>query len=122
MISTFVSFKHVLINLQVDERAPSPDQEVVLTASNSLQEHLGPSEEEDTDFAKELAKLVTDTSTESRKVDKKTALALWDSAVLPSVARKKRLDEEEDEGNELTDTGTMAFTVVTKRGNKQNVS
>ncbi|KAF9529410.1 armadillo-type protein [Crepidotus variabilis] len=104
----------------VDERAPSPEQEVVLSASNSLQEHLGPSEEEDADFAKELAKLVTDTSTESRKVDKKTALALWDSAVLPPVARKKRLDEEEHEVNGSAEPGTMAFTVITKRGNKQN--
>ncbi|KAF8967853.1 armadillo-type protein [Flammula alnicola] len=105
----------------VGERPPSPDQEVVLSASNSLQEYLGPSEEADAEFAKELAKLVTDTSTESRKVDKKTALALWDSAVLPPTVRKKRTDEreEDDEENDANGPGTMAFTVITKKGNKQ---
>ncbi|PPQ97386.1 hypothetical protein CVT26_006620 [Gymnopilus dilepis] len=105
----------------IGERAPSPEQEVVLSASNSLQEHLGPSEEAEAEFAKELAKLVTDTSAESRKVDKKTALALWDSAVLPPNIRKKRADEKEDEPEENTANavGTMAFTVITKKGNKQ---
>ncbi|KAJ7703097.1 armadillo-type protein [Mycena rosella] len=81
----------------VDERAPSPDELVVLSASNSLQDSLGPSEEAEAEFAKELAKMVTDTSAESRKVDKKTALALWDAAVLPPGARKKRPDEADDE-------------------------
>ena len=95
----------------------------MLSASNSLQEHLGPSEEAEAEFAKELAKLVTDTSAESRKVDKKTALALWDSAVLPPNIRKKRADEKEDEPEENTANavGTMAFTVITKKGNKQQV-
>jgi hypothetical protein len=105
----------------VAERAPSPEEEVVLSASNSHQEHLGPTEEEDADFAKELAKMVTDISAESRKVDKKTALALWDNATLPPVVRKKRADvHQEPNGNEDGD-GTMAFTLITKRGNKQSV-
>jgi len=103
------------------ERAPSPEEEVVLSASNTHQEHLGPSEEEDAEFAKEFAKMVTDTSAESRKVDKKTALALWDSATLPPVVRKKRADEEQVNSQE-GEIGTMAFTLITKRGNKQNVS
>jgi len=93
---------------------------VVVLAS---QESLGPSEEADAEFAKELAKMVTDSSTESRKVDKKTALALLDSAVLPPSARKKRVDDNEADGdpesNEQQDM--MTFTVVTKRGNKQQV-
>jgi Up-frameshift suppressor 2. len=96
---------------------------VVLSASNTLQENLGPSEEAEAEFAKELAKMVTDTSAESRKVDKKTALALWDSAVLPPVGRKKRADEKEEEGDPSEHHGNsmMNFTVITKRGNKQNV-
>lgn len=94
-----------------------------MSSSNSLQEYLGPSEEADAEFAKELAKLVTDTSAESRKVDKKTALALWDSAVIPPTSRKKRIDEKDDdfESNEANGTSTMAFTVITKKGNKQQV-
>jgi regulator of nonsense transcripts 2 len=107
----------------MDERAPSPDQEIVLSASNSLQDNLGPSEEAEAEFAKELAKLVTDNSAESRKVDKKTALALWDSAVLPPAARKKRTDDvDEDTGGDSVNGHNMTnFTVITKRGNKQLV-
>jgi regulator of nonsense transcripts 2 len=106
----------------LDERAPSPEEQVVLSASNSLQENIGPSEEDEAEFAKELAKLVTDTSAESRKVDKKTALALWDSAVLPPNIRKKR-QEDDDESSAPQSKGqdVMNFAVVTKRGNKQQV-
>lgn len=105
----------------MDERAPSPDQEIVLSASNSSQDNLGPSEEADAEFAKELAKLVTDNSAESRKVDKKTALALWDSAVLPPAARKKRTDDVDDDtaGDSANGHNMTNFTVITKRGNKQ---
>jgi len=68
--------------------------------------------------------MVTDTSAESRKVDKKTALALWESAVLPPTIRKKRVDEKDDdsEAQSVNGYGTMNFTVITKRGNKQHVS
>ncbi|KAJ7346726.1 transcription factor [Mycena albidolilacea] len=104
----------------VDERAPSPDELVVLSASNSLQDNLGPSEEAEAEFAKELAKMVTDNSAESRKVDKKTALALWDASVLPPGTRKKRPDEADDDPHAQTaNPNVMNFTVITKRGNKQ---
>jgi regulator of nonsense transcripts 2 len=87
------------------------------------QEFLGPSEEEDSEFARELAKMTTDTSAESRKVDKKTALAMWDNSVLPPAARKRRADVEDENGEEETDQSQkMVFTLVTKRGNKQQVS
>ncbi|KAF7321619.1 Nonsense-mediated mRNA decay factor [Mycena kentingensis (nom. inval.)] len=102
----------------VDARAPSPDEPVVLSASNSLQENLGPSEEADAEFARELAKMVTDNSAESRKVDKKTALALWDAAILPQGARRKKADDGDEDGVAIDPT-VMNFTVLTKRGNKQ---
>ncbi len=82
-----------------------------------MQENLGPSEEADAEFARELAKMVTDSSLESRKVDKKTALALWDSSVLP--VRKRR--EDPDEASDIDSSDMMKFTVLTKRGNKQQV-
>jgi regulator of nonsense transcripts 2 len=105
--------------LQVDDRAASPDPIVVLSA----QENLGPSEEAEAEFAKEFAKMVADSSTESRKVDKKTALALWDSAVLPPNARpKKRLEEQDETGSHQgPGESVMNFTVITKRGTKQQV-
>lgn len=115
----FLTF--ILIPLQIDERAPSPDPIVVL----STQENLGPSEEADAEFARELAKMATDSSNESRKVDKKTAMALWDSAVLPPGARKKRGADGEGDGevdSSDADAKTiMSFTLLTKRGNKQQV-
>jgi regulator of nonsense transcripts 2 len=76
-------------------------------------ESLGPSEEEDGDFARELARMITDTSADARKVDKRTAAALWDAAVLPPTARRRREDE--------ADENTMTFTLITKRGAKQQV-
>jgi len=85
----------------------------------SSQEILGPSEDEDAEFAKELAKLVTDTSAESRKVDRRTAQTLWESAVLPPGMRKRH---EEDEGStEHANPAIMNFTMLSKRGNKQQV-
>ncbi|TBU55635.1 transcription factor [Dichomitus squalens] len=104
----------------IDERAPSP--EAVLLKSSSTLEHLGPTEEDDAEFAKELAKLVTDTSADSRKVDKKTALALLDTALPPPVVRKKRnedIDEDEAGAESARDPSVMNFTLFTKRGNKQ---
>lgn len=104
---------------QYEDRAPSPDQVVVL----SVQENMGPSEEAEAEFAKELAKMVTDSSAESRKVDKKTALAMWDSAVLHPTVRKKRVDENDDECDTGETNGhkVMNFTVITKRGSKHHV-
>ncbi|TDL26278.1 ARM repeat-containing protein [Rickenella mellea] len=103
-----------------DDRAPSPDTLVVL----STPENLGPSEEDDSEFAKELAKMVTDYGAESRKVDKRTAQALWDSNVLPTNLRKKKAEDsddedEEDDGPTSEGQDIMIFTVLTKKGNKQ---
>ncbi|CAL1708255.1 unnamed protein product [Somion occarium] len=101
-----------------DERAPSP--EAVLLKSSSTQEKIGPSEDDDAEFAKELAKMVMESSSETRKVDKKTALALWETTVPPPGMRKKRVDET-DEDVDRTGEGqrVMNFTVFTKRGSKQ---
>lgn len=70
--------------------------------------------------------MVTDT-TDARKVDKKTALALWDQTVPPPVVRKKRGDDAEDgvdstNGPQDDQAGVMKFTLFTKRGNKPQVS
>ncbi|KAL5523773.1 hypothetical protein ACEPAG_7946 [Sanghuangporus baumii] len=103
-------------------RAPSPDTLVLLNAS----ENLGPTEEDENEFAKELARLVTDSSAEARKVDKRTAQALWDSAVVPSGLRKKKQDisDEDEDASEVGETEsqeTMKFVLLTKKGNKQQM-
>ncbi|KIJ40979.1 hypothetical protein M422DRAFT_209705 [Sphaerobolus stellatus SS14] len=95
-----------------EDRPASPDTVVVL----STHENIGPSEEDEADFAKELAKMVSDSSGESRKVDKRTALALWDtSTALPAGLGKKRLD---DTGELQSEEGIMKFTLISKKGNK----
>ncbi|KAG1890392.1 ARM repeat-containing protein [Suillus subluteus] len=99
-----------------EDRTSSPDPVIVL----STQEHLGPSEEAEAEFEKELAKIITDSSAESRKVDKKTAW--WDSTVLGPNVRKKRADEGDVDGGGDNNPGgdaVMQFTVITKRGSKQ---
>ena len=89
----------------------------------SSQENMGPSAEADAEFKKELAKMMTDTSAESRRVDRKTALALWESAALPTGLKKKRIDELEEDGDTSTSTEepVMNFTLITKRGKQQQV-
>ncbi|RPD79643.1 hypothetical protein L226DRAFT_567720 [Lentinus tigrinus ALCF2SS1-7] len=77
---------------QIDEPAPSP--EAVLLKSSSTHENLGSTEDDDAEFAKELAKLVTDTSGDARKVDKKTVLALRDTALPPPVTRQIAIPAE----------------------------
>ncbi|KAI6046075.1 ARM repeat-containing protein [Pisolithus marmoratus] len=99
-----------------DERAPSPEPVVVLSA----QEHIGPSQEADEEFAKELAKIITESSAESRKIDKKTAW--WDNAILAPSTRKKRVEGTEqniDDDADHANGSVMNFTVITRRGNKQ---
>ena len=68
--------------------------------------------------------MVTDNA-ESRKVDKKTALALWDQTVPPPVLRKKRgedvADDVQTQSSADEQPGVMKFTLFTKRGNKPQV-
>lgn len=97
-----------------EARAPSPEEVLLLIP----QENLGPSEEDESEFAKELAKMSLESSADSKKVDKKTALALWDSTVLTPSIRKKR-GEDDMVQDDVPDM--MKFTVLTKRGPKQQV-
>lgn len=70
--------------------------------------------------------MVTDSSAEARKVDKRTAQALWDSAVIPSGIRRKKVDDATDD-EDASDDGasenqeTMKFVLLMKKGNKQQV-
>lgn len=85
---------------------------------------MGPSAEADAEFEKELAKMMTGTSAESRRVDRKTALARWETTALPTSIKKKRagdLDEDNDT-SASTEEPVMNFTLVTKRGKQQQVS
>lgn len=81
------------------------------------QENMGPSAEADAEFEKELVKMMTDTSIESRKVDRKTALTL------PTGLKKKRVDDFEENGDTsaTAEEPVMKFTLVTRRGKQPQV-
>lgn len=66
--------------------------------------------------------MVTESSAESRKVDRRTAQALWDSAVVPGTLWKKKESEAENSDDETFEKQeTMKFKLLTKKGNKQQV-
>ena len=114
--------EHEEIESPTDERPASPDTLVVFNSS----ERLGPSEEDEAEFEKELAKLVTETGTGIRKADKRNAQGLWDAAVVPTAMRKKKTEDSDGEGDNDDGLGpdgesTMKFMLLTKKGNKQQV-
>lgn len=104
---------------QIDERAPSPET-VLLKGS---QENTGPSPEAEAEFEKELAKMMTETSAESRRVDRRTALALWETATLPTGLKKKRVDDFEEDGDTSAsaEESVMKFTLITRGGRQRQV-
>ncbi len=113
------------ISSPTDERPASPDTLVLLNHDSS--EHLGPTEEDEAEFEKELAKLITETTTTNRKIDKRSAQGQWDAAVVPTTIRKKKTDESDGEGDNddsVSPDGqaTMKFMLLTKKGNKQQAS
>lgn len=57
---------------------------------------------------------MTESSAESRRVDKRTALSMWDSSTVATGLGKKRVDDDT--------AGEMKFTVITRRGHKQQVN
>lgn len=67
--------------------------------------------------------MMTGTSAESRRVDRKTAIALWDSTALPASIKKRRGNRFDEDGDmpAPTEEPVMNFTLVTKRGKQQQV-
>ncbi|KAI6141948.1 hypothetical protein EDD17DRAFT_1515946 [Pisolithus thermaeus] len=91
---TQVSYVH-----RTDELVPSPEPVVMLSA----QDHLGPSQEVDEEFAKELARITTESSAESRKINK------------TSSVRKKRVEETEKQGQRTAGALVLRFEVLDVR-------
>jgi len=73
---------------------------------------MGPSAEADAEFERELAKMRTDTSAESRRMDRKTA-------ALPTGLKKKRVDGSDEDGDAPAEEPVMNFMLITKRGKQQ---
>ncbi|EJU04317.1 ARM repeat-containing protein [Dacryopinax primogenitus] len=79
-------------------------------------EPTGPSEEDDAEFAKELAKMISDAG-ENRKVDRRTAMTMWESTVMPGNLRRRR-DSVNLENGKSEPADVMKFTLLSKKGNR----
>lgn len=76
-------------------------------------------QDEEDDFTRELAKMMVSTA-ETRKVPERKPVSL--DVGLPMI-RRNRLEVEEDlDGEEHPQKKGMQFTLLTKKGNKQQVS
>ncbi|CCO28956.1 hypothetical protein BN14_02956 [Rhizoctonia solani AG-1 IB] len=89
-----------------DNRPGSPEALLIVNHA----ENVGPSEEAEAEFAKELAKMFVDAPGE-RRVDRKS---IWEGPSLPTGVRKKRGEDDNEQGQ----PGVMKFTIATRKGNK----
>ncbi|KAG8901047.1 hypothetical protein FRB99_005589 [Tulasnella sp. 403] len=96
------------------DRPGSPDAAVVLQHKPEM---VGPSAEEDEDFNKELAKMMLDSSQDARKVDKKAAQVMWETATIPGL--KKKRDDTETPAVNGQGEQVMKFTLLSRKGNRQ---
>ncbi|QRW21674.1 eukaryotic translation initiation factor 4G [Rhizoctonia solani] len=89
-----------------DNRPGSPEALLIVNHA----ENAGPTEEAEAEFVKELAKMFVDAPGE-RRVDRKS---IWEGPSLPTGVRKKRGEDDSEQGQ----PGMMKFTIATRKGNK----
>lgn len=92
----------------------SEDEAIVVTRE---EEEVDP--EDEADFEREYAKMMAE-SLESRKFERKTMFDL--PLPVRGKARDATTPAEADEGAAGSSASTMAFSLLTKRGNRQQVS
>jgi len=76
-------------------------------------------QDEEDDFTRELAKMMVSTA-ETRKVPERKPVSL--DVGLPMIRRNRQEVEEDLDGEEQPQKKGMQFTLLTKKGNKQQVS
>jgi len=76
-------------------------------------------QDEEDDFARELAKMMV-SNNENRKVAERKPVSL--DVGLPLIRRNKQEMEEDVDGDIVPQKKGMQFTLLTKKGNKQQVS
>ena len=77
-------------------------------------------QEEEDAFNREFAKMLADT-TDARKVDRKTAPPVFDTAV-PLIRRQQQQQAQQDAFPSEAKANHMQFSLLSKKGNKQQVS
>ena len=91
------------------------DQDEVVLIRDPKREEIDT--EAQSDFDREFAKMLADT-TDARRGDRKNAAPIFDSAV-PHIKRKP--DELQPPGSLGETRSNMAFTLLSKRGGRQQV-
>ncbi|WRT69288.1 uncharacterized protein IL334_006272 [Kwoniella shivajii] len=87
------------------------DEDVVLIRSSEQEKHSEIDDEAQSDFDREFAKLLADT-TDARRDQRKAAPPVFDTAV--PLIRKRQDDPQGQEGK-------MHFTLLSKKGNRQQI-
>jgi len=105
------------IQARIDDDDDDDDANVILI-KDAKQEELDREEQEA--FNREFAKMLADT-TDVRKIDRKTAPPVFDTAV-PLIRRQPPASENDDAKPVVGSTGHMQFSLLSKKGNKQQVS
>jgi hypothetical protein len=105
------------IHARIDDDDDDDDANVILI-KDAKQEELDREEQEA--FNREFAKMLADT-TDVRKVDRKTAPPVFDTAV-PLIRRQQPASENDDAKAVVGNTSHMQFSLLSKKGNKQQVS
>lgn len=101
-------------NEQQSSSDDSDDEAIVVTRP---EEEIDP--EEDADFEREYAKMMSE-SLESRKLERRP---MFDVALpVRSRVRESNTGPDQIDGSPTVPTPKMAFSVLTKKGNKQQVS
>ena len=100
---------------RIDDDDDDDDDNVVLIKDAKEEEY---DQEEEDAFNREFAKMLADT-TDARKVDRKTAPPVFDTAV--PLIRRQQQQAQQDSGPPEPKTNHMQFSLLSKKGNKQQV-
>lgn len=92
------------------------DENVVLIKDVKEEEY---DQEEEDAFNREFAKMLADT-TDARKVDRKTAPPVFDTAV-PLIRRQQQQQAQQDAISTEAKANHMQFSLLSKKGNKQQI-
>lgn len=101
-----------------DEDAPADDFDEEEAGESRGRDPNAMTQDEEDEFARELAKMMV-SNNENRKVAERKPVSL--DVGLPLIRRSRQETEEDVDGDEVPQKKGMQFTLLTKKGNKQQV-
>ncbi|GAA5999470.1 hypothetical protein JCM5350_005782 [Sporobolomyces pararoseus] len=99
-----------------DEDAPADDFDEEEAGESRGRDPNAMTQDEEDEFARELAKMMV-SNNENRKVAERKPVSL--DVGLPLIRRSRQETEEDVDGDEVPQKKGMQFTLLTKKGNKQ---